>query len=277
MTNCQSTTSISQAFRNGFGRGARAKPHPVLARTLNRPRRSRSHEVAHPASHPLLLRPARARKLQRCPPPAAKRRIPEPPILLLTTRRQPPSANTAISTATPSITRDSRSALRIVDRKPLRPGRPPSPAPLPSAAPAPLALLPDYVKSNNAFDFIGPSRFVELDPQTWRLAVDATAGLTDTWQAALALMRFVHGHLAARARFHPCSHPPRRSPGPTPGRLPGFHPCHARPLSVLENARPLRQRLPCRRKSPRHPCLGRSVGPHPRLARLGPDPRPANR
>lgn len=80
---------------------------------------------------------------------------------------------------------ESRSVLAVHPPLPLSP----------SAAPAPLALLPDYVKSNNAFDFIGPSRFVELDPQTWRLAVDATAGLTDTWQAALALMRFVHGHL----------------------------------------------------------------------------------
>jgi transglutaminase-like putative cysteine protease len=71
----------------------------------------------------------------------------------------------------------------------------PSPPLSAADAPAPLEALADYVKSNNAYDFLGPSRFVEDLPQTWRLALDATAGLTDTWQAALALMRFVHGHL----------------------------------------------------------------------------------
>jgi transglutaminase-like putative cysteine protease len=46
-----------------------------------------------------------------------------------------------------------------------------------------------------AFDYLSPTRFVDLDPATWRLAVDATSGLTDPWQAALAIMRFVHGYL----------------------------------------------------------------------------------
>jgi transglutaminase-like putative cysteine protease len=36
---------------------------------------------------------------------------------------------------------------------------------------------------------------VETSPETWRVAVDATASVADSWQAALAVMRFVHGQL----------------------------------------------------------------------------------
>jgi transglutaminase-like putative cysteine protease len=45
------------------------------------------------------------------------------------------------------------------------------------------------------FDYVSPTRFVDLDPATWRLAVDATSGTTDPWQATLAILRFVHGYL----------------------------------------------------------------------------------
>jgi transglutaminase-like putative cysteine protease len=71
------------------------------------------------------------------------------------------------------------------------------PPPLSSeATPAPLAALPDFAKSGDYLDYLGPSRYVGIEAQTWRLAVDATVGITDAWQAARALMRFVHGHLA---------------------------------------------------------------------------------
>ena len=46
-----------------------------------------------------------------------------------------------------------------------------------------------------SFDYLSPTRFVDLDPATWRLAVDATSGVKDPWQAALAIMRFVHKYL----------------------------------------------------------------------------------
>ena len=36
---------------------------------------------------------------------------------------------------------------------------------------------------------------MDLSPEVWRLALDATVGLTDTWQASLALMRCVHESL----------------------------------------------------------------------------------
>ena len=59
----------------------------------------------------------------------------------------------------------------------------------------PLAKISAALREGRAFDFLQDSRFVELSPQAWRLAVDATAGLTDTWQATLAIMRFVHRYL----------------------------------------------------------------------------------
>ena len=63
------------------------------------------------------------------------------------------------------------------------------------ATPAPLTLLPAAGRSERCVDFLQMSRYVDLEPQTWRLALDATVGQTDIWQSALALMRFVHGHL----------------------------------------------------------------------------------
>lgn len=50
-------------------------------------------------------------------------------------------------------------------------------------------------------DFLLASRFVELSPQAWKLAVDATHGLADAWLAALALMEFVFGYL----KYESCS------------------------------------------------------------------------
>jgi transglutaminase-like putative cysteine protease len=37
---------------------------------------------------------------------------------------------------------------------------------------------------------------VELSPEAWRLAVEATAGQTDAWQAALAIMGLIHRDFA---------------------------------------------------------------------------------
>ncbi len=64
------------------------------------------------------------------------------------------------------------------------------------AAPAPLTLLPAAARSERCVDYLQMSRFVDLEPETWRLALDATAGQTDIWQSALAIMRFVHQRLA---------------------------------------------------------------------------------
>lgn len=69
-----------------------------------------------------------------------------------------------------------------------------------SATPAPLSLLPEAARSERCIDYLQTSRFVDLEPETWRLALDATAGQTDIWQSALAIMRFVHGHLAYESK-----------------------------------------------------------------------------
>jgi transglutaminase-like putative cysteine protease len=61
--------------------------------------------------------------------------------------------------------------------------------------PWPLTRIGEAALETRVFDFLQESRFVDLSPETWRLALDVTAGVTDTWQAALALMRYVHGEI----------------------------------------------------------------------------------
>lgn len=45
------------------------------------------------------------------------------------------------------------------------------------------------------YDYLQDSRFVEKSPEAWRLALDATVGVEDAWQATLALMRHVYSFL----------------------------------------------------------------------------------
>ncbi|MBI5772352.1 MAG: transglutaminase family protein [Verrucomicrobia bacterium] len=63
------------------------------------------------------------------------------------------------------------------------------------AAPWPLARIGEAMREPRAYEFLQDSRFVEASPEVWRLALDATDGVADTWQAALALMKLVHGSL----------------------------------------------------------------------------------
>ncbi len=63
------------------------------------------------------------------------------------------------------------------------------------ATPAPLARLSEAARSERCFDYLQASQYVDLDPATWRLAIDATAGQTDIWQSAVAIMRFLFSHL----------------------------------------------------------------------------------
>ena len=69
------------------------------------------------------------------------------------------------------------------------------PAPLPDAAVCSFAQMRAAPNIERCFDYLLASRFVELSPDAWKLALDATVDVTDAWQAALALMRFVHGFL----------------------------------------------------------------------------------
>lgn len=71
--------------------------------------------------------------------------------------------------------------------------RPPSSLPL-DATPIPMKEL-GAARSERCFDYLLASHFVDLGPETWRLALDAIEGQTDVWQTALAIMRFLYGHL----------------------------------------------------------------------------------
>ena len=62
-------------------------------------------------------------------------------------------------------------------------------------SPWPLARIGEAARETRVFDFLQESRFVEMSPEFWRQAIDVTDGVTDTWQAALALMCWVHTNL----------------------------------------------------------------------------------
>src|ERR1700743_3074094 len=64
-----------------------------------------------------------------------------------------------------------------------------------SARPAGRAQLKDVMKIGRCYDFMQAGPFVDTDPQTWRLAMDAIQDEDDVWQCALRLMAFVKTHL----------------------------------------------------------------------------------
>lgn len=84
----------------------------------------------------------------------------------------------------PHVTLLIESHLRVTTRPP--------PLPADTGSVWPLARIGEAMCEPRVFDFTQDSHYVEVSPEVWRLALDATAGVTDTWQAALALMRFVY-------------------------------------------------------------------------------------
>lgn len=68
------------------------------------------------------------------------------------------------------------------------------------ARPAPMTSLKDALRVDRCYDFIQASNFVDVSPETWRLAIDATQNETDVWQTALRLMQFVHSHLTYQSK-----------------------------------------------------------------------------
>lgn len=64
------------------------------------------------------------------------------------------------------------------------------------ATPVPLSRRAECVRMERCFDYLQESTYVPHSPELWRLAVDTTFGQADMWQAAQALNRFVHSHLA---------------------------------------------------------------------------------
>ena len=61
-----------------------------------------------------------------------------------------------------------------------------------TATPAPLKEIGACARLDRCYDFLQSSTYVEAGPELWRLALDATDGQTDTWQAAQAIMRHIH-------------------------------------------------------------------------------------
>jgi len=72
--------------------------------------------------------------------------------------------------------------------------RPPPPLP-DSANICSFAQMQEARNVERCFDYLQASRYVEITPESWKLALDAIEGIDDAWLAALALMKFVHGHL----------------------------------------------------------------------------------
>jgi transglutaminase-like putative cysteine protease len=65
----------------------------------------------------------------------------------------------------------------------------------PVATPWPLANIGEALRETCCYEFLQASRYVEISPELWRFAVDATHHCTDTWHAVLAIMNFVHGYI----------------------------------------------------------------------------------
>ena len=72
-----------------------------------------------------------------------------------------------------------------------------SPVPMAeNATVLPLERIGEASRSLRCHDFLNPSKYVDVEPLTWRLALDAIDGEKDTWQAARAITRFVNGYIS---------------------------------------------------------------------------------
>ncbi len=65
----------------------------------------------------------------------------------------------------------------------------------------PLEKPGDVLEAERCFDFLQSSRYIELDVDVWKLALDTIGDRKDVWPSALALMGFAHGFL----RYQPNS------------------------------------------------------------------------
>jgi len=60
------------------------------------------------------------------------------------------------------------------------------------ALPFPLTRLAECARLERCYDFLQSSTYVEVSADLWRLALDATDGQTDAWQAAQGIMSHIH-------------------------------------------------------------------------------------
>jgi transglutaminase-like putative cysteine protease len=63
------------------------------------------------------------------------------------------------------------------------------------ATPWPMSRVGEANCVDRCYEFLQVTRYIDLSPEIWRLAVDATSERHDVWQCALAIMHFVHTHL----------------------------------------------------------------------------------
>lgn len=63
------------------------------------------------------------------------------------------------------------------------------------ARPAGVERLKEVLSIGRCYDFMQESRFTDISPEVWRLAVDAVGDERDVWQQALKLMTFVNSHI----------------------------------------------------------------------------------
>lgn len=66
------------------------------------------------------------------------------------------------------------------------------PALPPEVTPAPLNRLAECAPLELCYDFLQSSTYIEVSAELWRLAIDATQGQTDVWQASQAIMRHIN-------------------------------------------------------------------------------------
>ena len=63
-------------------------------------------------------------------------------------------------------------------------------------ATTPLTAMSECARLEGCHDFLQGSKYVDLTPEVWRLALDVTAGVTDVWQAAQAMSHHIHREFA---------------------------------------------------------------------------------
>lgn len=73
-------------------------------------------------------------------------------------------------------------------------------APLPAVELCSFEQIVEAPNIERCYDYLQGSRFVDLSPEAWRLALDATVGVNDAWLTVLALMKFIYKHLKYEPR-----------------------------------------------------------------------------
>jgi transglutaminase-like putative cysteine protease len=69
------------------------------------------------------------------------------------------------------------------------------------ATPASLGNVEECARMERCYDFLQSSTYVDVNADVWRLALDATEGQSDMWQASVAIMR----HIYRRFQYQPAS------------------------------------------------------------------------